>query len=753
MNRTYAGLGPAGRRALVMAALAAISSGYVQAGVADDAIPVGAAPAEAGGGDGGERQIEEIVVTAQKRSQKLIDVPLSVQVHSAETLENAVIQDVADLSLITPGVTISRVIANTSPYIRGIGTTSPLTGVESAVATYIDGIYQPATIGNIFAFNNISSIEILKGPQGTLYGRNATGGVINIKTRDPSFDPTAQIKLGYQNYDTQTVTAYLSRGFSDSVAADLAIYNTDQNDGFGENTTLGTEFLTEEEFSVRSKVLVDVSPDTQIRFVGDLTHINSDKGVGAVPIRDGDDGVYNDVAFTDTVAGFPYGAEVDSQGASLQFDHSFESLSLKFISAYRDIDSYQQFSQLADPEIPSAVEVRTNNHQKTYSNELQLTSNLNGRLSWIAGIFHLEDEAVYDSPDGFTVSALTPFGQLKVVNIGSTQKLKSISGYVDGSWAWDDRTTLIGGVRYTLDARDFVGLKNPTDEVQVIDGEPVVVTVPTAVVQTGSSNDSKVTYRAVVERKLRDELMVYLSYATGFKSGGFAGNAPENPALRPENVKATELGTKMELFDRRLRLSAAAFHYDYEDLQVTRIEGVAPISENAAKAKIDGVEIEGALNVLPGLDLSFGGQYLDARYTDYTSVPAFVPVEGGISNASAPPIDASGNQLRLSPKYTANFGISYAFSVGNDEIRINGNYLYNDGYYFYADERVRQGSFDVINAKVGWYFDDGRYSVSLIGKNLADSEYFVACRCGDTAGDQASYAEPRRYGIEVEGRF
>ena len=116
MNRTYAGLGPAGRRALVMVALAAISSGYVQAGVADDTSPAGTAPAEEdGGGDSGERQIEEIVVTAQKRSQKLIDVPLSVQVHSAETLENAVIQDVADLSLITPGVTISRVIANTSP--------------------------------------------------------------------------------------------------------------------------------------------------------------------------------------------------------------------------------------------------------------------------------------------------------------------------------------------------------------------------------------------------------------------------------------------------------------------------------------------------------------------------------------------------------------------------------------------------------------------------------------------------------------
>lgn len=692
-----------------------------------------------------------IIVTAQRRSESLADVPLSLQVHSEEALENAVITDIGDLPLITPGITISRVIASNSPYIRGIGTTSPLTGVEPAVATYVDGIYQPASVGNIFAFSNISSIEILKGPQGTLYGRNATGGVINIITRDPAFDTQFEGTIGYSNYDTWTGNMYATGPVSESIAVDLSVYYLDQNNGFGDYLTLNREFQTEEEVSVRGRVLIEADADTEIRLSADYTHIDSDKGVGAIPIRDGDDGIYTNVDFYDTLAGFPYGALVESYGISGQLDHDFGGVTLKLISAYRYVDSYQQFSQNAEPATPSSAEVRSYNFQRSISNELQLSSSDEGPISWVGGLFYLNDLAVYESPNGFTVDALTPFGQARVVNIGSRQKLESVSGYFDASWEFLPGTTLTGGIRYTSDNRHFLGVQNPTQTIAIVGGVPTIVPVGSRITAQGDSTDGKLTYRAVLSHHFTDDIMAYASYTTGFKSGGFAGNAPTNPPLRPENVEAFELGFR-GTFDN-VRVSGAYFHYNYTDLQVTRIVGLAPISENAAGAQIDGFELEGTWNVLPGFDLTFGGQYLDARYTDYTNVPAYTPVPGSIANANATPIDATGNRLRIAPELTFNLGASYRTSVGSGELRANVNYFYNDGYNFYADERVVQDSFNILNARLGFFTEDERFGISIFGKNLTNARYFVACRCGATAGDFASYGEPRRYGVEFSTRF
>lgn len=694
-----------------------------------------------------------IIVTAQRRSQRLLDVPLSVQVHDAQTLERANVTQIADLPLITPGLTFTRVIANSSPYIRGIGTTSPLTGVEAAVATYIDGVYQPATVGNIFSFNNISSIEVLKGPQGTLYGRNATGGVINIITRDPEFTPSVEAKLGYDNFETTLANVYATAGLTNNVAADVAVYYDNQHKGFGRDLTLNSQFMRSRELSLRSRILFRVDDATKIKLTFDHTHTNGDIGVGAVPIRDGQDGAYTNVGFYDTIAGFPYGARVTSTGVAGQLEHNFGGATLKFISAYRNVVSYEQFSQLGDAAIPSAVEVRTNNSERTFTDELQLTSNGNRAFSWIGGIFYMHDRSLYDSPNGFTVDALTPFGQLRVANIVSDQKLNSISGYFDGTLRIGQSTHLTGGIRYTNDARDFVGGNGVTQTVAIVGGVPTVVSVPAVVLRDGKETERKFTYRAVIDHRFDDNLMIYASYSTGFKSGGFAGNAPANDPLKPENVGAFEVGAHATLFDKRLRVSAAAFHYNYKDLQVTRIVGITPISENAAAAKIDGVEVEGALRAARDLHITFGGQYLNARYTNYTNVPAFGPIPGTIFNASLPPIDASGNQLRLAPKWTGNLGFDYTARLGSGELRLAGNYAYNNGYFFYADERVRQGPYSLFSARVGYFFDEGRYGISLWGKNLSNARYFVQCRCGDNAGDFAAYGEPRRYGVELDVRM
>ena len=248
--------------------------------------------------------------------------------------------------------------------------------------------------------------------------------------------------------------------------------------------------------------------------------------------------------------------------------------------------------------------------------------------------------------------------------------------------------------------------------------------------------------------------MVYASHSTGFKSGYFSGQLPNTEALKPEELDAYEVGIKLDLFDRTLRASSAVFKYDYTNMQVSRIEGLATLRYvNAAAAEIKGAEAELTWNPWPPFTLTAGGQYLDARYVNYKDVPAYAPIPGGTRNMQIPPIDASGNRIRLAPEYTFNADASYVVPVGSGELKLSGSLYYNDGYYFYADERIKQGSFVLLNSRISWTNATGGFRASLYGTNLTKEKYFPACRCGESGGDNGTYGEPRRYGVELEWRL
>ena len=697
-------------------------------------------------------RIADIIVTAQKRSERVNDVPVSVQAIGAISLNNAVATSLSDVALVVPGLNMTRAYAVNSPYIRGIGTTSPLTGVEPAVATYVDGVYLPAAVGNVFAFNNIESIEVLKGPQGTLYGRNATGGVINVRTRDPSHSPAFEFKAGYSNYNTLQLNGYATTGLTDKIAMDIAGYYRNQADGFGRNLTLNQKFQTEREVAIRSKLLIELDPDTQIRIGGDYTHIRTDKGAGLVPIRDGDDAEYTNVSFYDTLARFPSDLVLTSWGVSAELDHQFGSVGMKFINAYRSVDSYFQFPQRLD--LANATLVTTDNREKSFTSELQLTSDTSGRFSWILGAFYFRDVSEYKSPNGFRNITTTVAGPVTGVNTISTQKLDSGSIYFDGRYKLTSTTNLTAGIRYTYDARTFVGGRGVTQTLVTVGGVPTIVDNPPVTTRRDSDQVGKLTYRVVLDQKLANDVMLYASFSTGFKSGGFPGNSPTNPVLKPETVNAYEVGLKGTLFDRRLRFALAGFWYDYKNLQVTRVISGAPVSENAAAARIKGIELEGEVAITDGLRFTYGAQYLDAKYLSYPDLRSFVPIAGSLLNANGPIIDAAGLRLRLAPKWTFNAGLSETISLGSSgSINLSANYMYNDGYYFYADNRVFQPAFHILNARAGWTSEDKRFEISLFGKNLANERYFVAAQAGQTNGDFGAYGEPRRYGIELGVKF
>jgi iron complex outermembrane recepter protein len=223
-------------------------------------------------------QLEAIVVTAQRRSEQLQDVPISITAVTAATLERAGVDDTQALSMVTPGLQLTNVRAAVVPFLRGVGTANITAGDEGATAIYVDGILNPVAAANVFALNNVERVEVLRGPQGTLFGRNAVGGLINIITRDPSPRFKGNVEIGYGNYETLFGNAYVTGPLADNVAADLAFYGYHQGEGWGHNHFLDRDQNRNREFAVRSKVKIDLTPDTTLTLAGDYALANSDIG-------------------------------------------------------------------------------------------------------------------------------------------------------------------------------------------------------------------------------------------------------------------------------------------------------------------------------------------------------------------------------------------------------------------------------------------------------------------------------------------
>jgi iron complex outermembrane receptor protein len=721
-------------------------------------------------------EIQEVLVTAQKRSESLQEVPLSVQLLSEDRLEKASLRGTDDLAQVTPGLTMTRQITSSTPVIRGVGSVSPGSGGENTVATYVDGVYLTQAQASVITFNNIEAVEVLKGPQGTLYGRNATGGLIHVKTRDPSTDALARMKVGYGNYEAVEGALYATTGIADGVAADIAVYYSDQSEGFGRYRTANAEHIWSKIASARSKWLFGAGGDTQVRVIADYSKTEGDLGLSRRP--NDRDAAYANVNFYDSLAFLPARGENVSKGLSVQIDHAFDKVSFKSITAFRDSHTVSIFDLFAQP--AHLIDVFPTNAADTYTQEFQLTSAHSGPFQWVAGAFYMEDNNGF--PDFRVVlnPALTgaPVPLVAASRV-ARQELRNASVYADGSYAFADSTKLTLGLRWTQDERNVGGT---TDRRQV--GGPLTV------IPNTSSKDDAVTYRAVLEHALSDNVFAYGSFSTGYKSGNFnnatLGDTAVPIPIKPEDIDAWELGLKSMLARGRLRLNAAGFFYEYENLQVFRTVGTTTLIDNAANAEIKGLEVEGQALIGERFELDFGVSILDSEYTKYTNAPGFASINGSNSNlqivtpaneaaaiAAGNPlvtsvgntafdpitgarvngVDASGNELRISPDYTLNVGGRYTVPVGGGEVTAAANYYYNDGFFWDPQNRSEQSSYGLLNASIGWTSTSGNLTLTLWGKNLTDEEYIMQCQCADTSGDLGSPAPPLTYGVAFAYSF
>ena len=714
---------------------------------AQDQAPAGAPVAQTAEGDGGDMGITDIVVTAQRRSERLQDVPVAVTAATGERLAAAGIQSSQDLSVITPGLSIPQTSGYTQPRIRGVGTTSNGPGIENPVATYIDGVYIASAPSSLLTLNNIQRIEVLKGPQGTLFGRNATGGLIQIVTKDPDRDLGGAAHVTYGNYRTIIADAYVTGGLSETLAADLAVRYEHQDKGFGTNLFNGKDVGTlDHDFAGRMKFLFEPSDSTQARLSFDYASRDSDRDIqhlkpqanffdfnlppfgGPFPLG----GTY------DVNQNYAFRNKLEAGGVSLQVNHDFGNIALQSITAYRE--SKFQFNLDLDLLPIDGFTAASVAKFKQFSQELQLSSNNSEPLKWVAGLYY------FHSKDGWRpivigigglVNQQAPGVSMEIID-RNYQKTDAVAAYAQASYEILPDTNITLGGRYNYERKTASG-EHSIPVFGVVSPYPAPG-IPDKV------TFKRFNYRIALDHKFTPDIMGYISYNTGFKSGGFVLAKFDAPPFKPEDIRAAEVGLKTQFFDNRVRLNAAAYHYDYKNIQVQRFDAGSQLIYNGAKAEMYGFDLDGEVVLARGLSITGGFSYIHDRFKSFPQADYLLP------DGSIVPREAAGNKLPQTPTYTFNLGGDYSVDTGIGTFALNATYFRQSRVYAAADNLASQKSYDLINASISWTDLDDHVTVKLWGKNLGKTVYTTSLIEGFTGFD-VSYGYPRTYGITAGFKF
>lgn len=730
---------------LAGASVLALMAQSAQAQAVDDPRPV---PTTAGDDDARDDDplSGAIIVTAQRREQRLQDVPISISAVGEDTLKNTGVTGTTQLQSVVPNLVVVQSVGTAIPFLRGIGASSSDIAAESSVAIYVDGVYQPSLYANVFEFNGIERIEVLKGPQGTLFGRNATGGVVQVVTKAPSFQPEVNVEVGYGNYQTLMANAYVSGGLSDNVAASLAVQYKDQNEGWGQNITLGTEDYYARDFNLRGKLLIAPSDATEITLSGNYADFNHHNIAAQNPPGSGG-GFLGRYQFAGQADAFARG---ESYGASLTATHDFGGFQIRNITAYSKFDGTQTIDQDVSP-VPLVrgdfvIETRM------ISEEFHVLAPSDADFQWLAGVYYYNYNAATDPvhitgwvfDPNFVMQNPPPYNPNAGVDVRGLSETRSYSVFAQGTYPLTDKLNLTAGLRYTRDEVTFTGSLLVAGTNIPIDPEQ---TLPT-------STNKRATWRLSLDYQFTPEVLGYLSYNRGTKSGGFAlGTAPSfNQGFQPEQLDAYEVGLKTELLDGGLIFNTAAFYYDFENIQFQRVIAGVVETVNGPSAELYGVEAELSGRVTPDLTLRATGGYLHSSIGDFPGAPNTNRLPSGFNDRGDPTFNAEGNRLPNAPGFSGNIGFEYRRPVGGGDIRLSSNLLYTEKYFSELDNRLFVDDHVVLSGSIGWEGDNG-FRASVWGSNLTDS-YYYAYQAGVAGGsDIAQPAAPRTYGVTLGYSF
>jgi len=745
------------RRAIAAYLVCLAGVGAASMAQADAAADSGAAPAEEG-------MLGEIVVVAEKRSENAMTVPIAITSVTREQLQSVGIENTGELQLVTPGLVYNEFNGFPLYYIRGVGTDFTQPGVNPAVGIYSDGIYQPFTSSQAQSLLDVDHVEVLKGPQGTLYGRNTTAGAINVITRDPSTDKTqAELQIGAGNYHEKSANAYFSTPITSDLSVSLAGQFERQHpfETNGDPSHPISDYLSS---GIRGKAVYDFGGGAKAEvalwyfrldddMAGAFQQLQPDS-TGAVYgplIGGGQQSSSPKVFFADA----PSYWKMTQRGADikLRFPTSF----FDFVS----LTGYQDFktTSILDFDGTNAPIAFFGSPQptQTFTQEFQFISNGNGPLQWVAGLYYIDNKSGFDPltvPAG-TEPPLTINGPLE--QITANTRSQSPAAYAQGNYKFgpDDAWRVTVGGRYSRETAKF---------------DPAYVDV-TGIGPVASFPYASTTWNDFSPKFTLDytagQSLTYFTVAKGFKAGSYNVASPGDLVpVEPEKLISYELGYKLTFADGRARFEAAAYDYQYTDLQVQFITSQsAPLTlGNAQKAEARGLELSLVAEPTKGLTFTGGIAWEPtAKYTEYGQTLADGSVvNGGVAYTdngagnTASIANFSGNRLAHVPKLSGNVGADYLVTLGPSAgaLRFSANVYYSDNYYLSAQNtpRVQQSAYSTINAKASWLSADSHWTVSLWGSNLSDQ--YIYSQAEITAlGILAQYAPLRTYGVNFSYKY
>ena len=684
-------------------------------------------------------QIEEVVVTAQRRQENLQAVPVTVEAFSAAQIKDSVITSNTDLGMVTPGLVSAAQFGYFQPHLRGIGTTAPSTSVESPVAVYVDGVYYGVQAGSIFQLAGIDHVEVDKGPQGTLFGRNATGGLIQIVTKDPEQDFHGEASITAGDYSTAGTSLYVTGGITPEIASNLSVYFQDQGDGYGKNAFNGQDVNKTQDLAIRHKILFTPTDSDSILLAMDYEQEYSSPVLipapGTTPLggppytgpRQGADGFYQP-------------RNIEKQGGiSLKIDHDFGFARLESITAYLQSALYSSFDGTLVRNYDYALNIELDDLHNQFTQDFDLRSEPDSPVTWTTGVYFYHADARYD-PVTLTGGLLAPLSSYLTYSDANGY---SGAAFAQASYEVLPATNLTLGARYTVEEKHF-----SESQYGVYPG-----TAPTLFEAATNARQGfkKPTWRVSVDHKLTPDILLYASYNRGFKSGGFNDQILPVRTYAPETLDAYEVGAKSAFLDNRLQLDLSGFYYDYKNIQTVSYPAGVEVIYNGAEAEIYGIDIDFKAVPFKNFTLSGGLEIMHDAFTAFPAAQLSTPAPGGGTILGT--FDATGRRLPLAPDWTFDISPVYVVPLGEmGDLTFAGTISYNDGFYFEPDNRLHQGPYTLVNMSATWDAPDDLYSVRLWAKNLSDAAYTTAMY-SQSNGDYAIYAPPRTFGATLSRKF
>jgi iron complex outermembrane receptor protein len=692
--------------------------------------------------DGGSGALSEVVVTAQRRAQNMQDVPIAVSAVTGELALAHGITEVSDLPVLAPGLSVTHEVGNALIYMRGVGNNNSTAGQEQNIAIYIDGVYYPSMSADPGSFTNLQRIEVLKGPQGTLFGRNTTGGLIQYVTKDPTQELHANANVGYGNFGTYDANAYVAGGITSNLAADLSVGYHDQSQGWGRNLATGAESSRLRSTDVRTKWVLTPLDGTRITLYGSHTSTWTDEGVNeqilsATPVP-ALGGVKKPDSLYDINQNVNSYYTVGQTAINLRIDQEAGPVKLASISSYQNTNR----NSLLDLDVTPIPELAATfpNLTSSFSQEFQVASNTSGRLNWVGGLMYF-----YMNGREKPLSILAGPTELPVVSYFTGQKTDSISAYGQATIPLLSATDLTLGARYTRDTQELYGYQQA-----LTPSGPIQIPVDPS---TNSRHFGDFTYKVSLDQHLTDDIMAFASVSTGFKAGVYniTFSAPNESPVKPEKLTDFEAGLKSEFLDHRLRVNLDAFYYNYKDLQLQTYITTTIVTLNAASARIYGVEGEVEAILTDHLHLHAGASALDSQYRDFNNVPSYDSSSGiGVPTLG---LSGSGNRLLRTPAFQGNASLDYDIPLPVGALVANATYFHTSGYYFEPDNRLSQSAYNLVNGQLMWKSPDEHFNVRLWTKNLFNQQYYNQKISGSGSPDAGSPGAPRTYGLSLGVTF